>query len=75
MNCAVVDNNTMIVINVIVADPAIDPPPDGCILVGLIEGEFCDIGWVYDPSTNTFSNPNPPPLEEAVQLPVEEVVV
>lgn len=79
MNSAVVDELTLIVVNIIVADPAIDPPPDGCILVGLVEGEPCNIGWIYDPATNTFYDPNPPPPEEVEvpdpDLPPEEVAV
>ena len=66
MNCAVVSQDTMIVVNIIVADPTIDPPPNGCVLIGLVEGEPCDIGWIYDPDTNTFANPNPPPPEEVI---------
>lgn len=66
MNCAVVSQDTLIVVNIIVADPFLDPPPAGCVLVGLTDGEPCSIGWLYDPATNTFSNPNPPPPEEAV---------
>ncbi len=65
MKSAVVDQDTMIVVNIIVADPSTDPPPAGCLLVGLVDGEPCGIGWVYDPVTNTFSDPNPPPPEEA----------
>ena len=72
MNSAVVSQDTLIVINIIVADPAIDPPPSGCVLIALTDGEPCDIGWLYDPDTNTFSDPNPPPPEEIV-VP-EEVV-
>ena len=73
MNCAVVNQETLIVLNIIVADPAIDPPPEGCVLIGITDGEPCDIGWVYDPATNTFLNPNPPPPEEITSP--EEVAV
>lgn len=66
MNSAVVEQDTLIVVNIIVADPAVDPPPVGCVLIGLDPSEPCNIGWLYDPATNTFSNPNPPPPEEAV---------
>ena len=66
MNSAVVSQDTLIVMNIIVADPAVDPPPSGCVLIGLTDGEPCDIGWTYDPATNTFSNPNLPPPEEVV---------
>jgi hypothetical protein len=73
MNSAVVSQDTLIVMNIIVADPAIDPPPEGCVLIGLVEGEPCNIGWIYNPSTNTFSDPNPPPPEEVTSP--EEVVI
>lgn len=66
MNCAVVSQETMIVVNIIVADPVLDRPPSGCILVGLTPDTPCDIGWIYDPETNTFSNPNPPLPEEVI---------
>ena len=66
MNSAVVSQDTLIVVNIIVADPVTDPPPSGCVLIGLEEGVPCDIGWIYNPATNTFSNPNPPPPEEVV---------
>jgi hypothetical protein len=66
MNSAVVDEGTLIVVNIIVADPTVDPSPPGCLLIGLNDGEPCNIGWIYDPSTNTFSDLNPPPPEAAV---------
>ena len=65
MNSAVVDEGTLIVVNIIVADPTVDPPPPGYLLIGLTDGEPCNIGWIYDPSTNAFSDPNHPPPEAA----------
>lgn len=62
MQCAVVQNSDNVVINIIVAEPTIEPPV-GCFLVALQEGQSCSIGWVYDPTTNTFIDPNPP-IEE-----------
>ena len=59
MNCAVVDNNTLLVVNIIVADPAIDKPIEGCTLVALDLTTTCDIGWAYDPATGLFIDPNP----------------
>lgn len=59
MNSAVVDQASLIVLNIIVANPDVDPAPDGCMLIGLVDGQPCDIGWIYDPATNTFTNPNP----------------
>jgi hypothetical protein len=66
MNCAVVSQDALTVVNIIVADPSSDPPPEGCALVVLTPGEPCDIGWIYDPATNTFSDPNLLPLEGIV---------
>lgn len=61
MQCAVVQYSDNVVINIIVADP-IDPAPDGCFLIGLETGQECGIGWVYDPATGLFIDPNPPTL-------------
>lgn len=64
-NCAVVDTATNIVTNIIVADPAVDPAPEGCILVGLSDDSPVSFGWIYDPATGLFTDPNPPaPPEE-----------
>lgn len=59
MKAAVVEIATNIVVNIIVADPNVDPPPEGCILVDCTDTP-CDIGWVYDPQTGTFSPPPEP---------------
>lgn len=55
MQAAVVDTSTNIVINIIVADAAVDLAPDDTFLVNVTD-VFCDIGWVYDPATGTFTN-------------------
>lgn len=60
MRAAVVSLTDYIVVNIIVADASKDPAPDGCILVDVTDIQ-CDIGWIYDPDTGTFTNPNPPP--------------
>jgi len=57
MRAAVVDLLTNIVINIIVANPAVDPAPEGMLLVD-VTNTPCDIGWIYDPATGTFSDPN-----------------
>lgn len=57
MNSALVDAITLIVVNIIVADPAVDPAPPGYLLIGLQPGMSCQIGDIYDPATNTFSPP------------------
>jgi hypothetical protein len=76
MNCAVVDQTSLIVINTIVADPAVDPAPDNCFLIVITPENPASIGWIYDPVTNTFSDPNPPPPpEEVVPTLVQEAAV
>lgn len=57
MRAAVVDILTNIVINIIVADPAVDPAPDGTLLIDVTDIP-CQIGWIYNPATGTFSDPN-----------------
>jgi hypothetical protein len=42
--CAVVDSNN-VVINIIVADPTTDTPPEECTLV---EIPICNIGYTWD---------------------------
>jgi hypothetical protein len=59
MRAAVVDLLTYIVINTIVADASVDPAPEGTMLVDVTNVD-CDIGWIYDPATGTFSDPNAP---------------
>lgn len=61
--CALVDESTNVVINIIVADPAVDPAPSGTIIVGLPDGSPVTFGWIYDPATGTFTDPNPPSNE------------
>lgn len=58
---ALVDDTTLIVVNIVMADPAVDPAPPGYLLIGLQPGMTCQIGDIYDPVTNTFSPP--PPVE------------
>ena len=57
MVSAVVQNSDETVINIIMADPAIDPAPDGCTLVALPEGSPVTFGWIYDPATGQFTAP------------------
>lgn len=63
MRCALVNDRTNIVENLIVADPAVDPAPTGYILVGIPDDSPVAVGWIYDPATQTFTNPNPPAPE------------
>lgn len=62
MRSAVCNLSDNVVINVIMADPAVDIAPDGAFLVEIKDGVMCDIGWIWNGSI--FINPNPP--EEVV---------
>jgi hypothetical protein len=55
------------------ADPSVDPAPEGTILVGLPDDSPVNIGWIYDPATGQFTDPNPPQEEEEVVIPDAEV--
>lgn len=59
---AVVDAGTNLVVNIIMADAASDPASDGCFLVD-VTNVLCGISWVYDPGSNTFSEPPSPAVE------------
>jgi len=64
MRCAAINNTTSIVDNIIIADPAADPAPDGSFLVGLPDDSPVSIGWIWD--GENFIDPNPEPVVEAV---------
>lgn len=57
MRCALIRIADNIVVNLIVADPVNDPAPFGCVIVGLADGSQVSIGWLYNPVTNEFTNP------------------
>lgn len=65
MRSALINEVTLIVENIIVADPSVDPAPSGYLLVD-VSNEKVEIGWIYDPNTGTFSNPNPPQTDVQV---------
>jgi len=46
-NCAVCLLEGGLVVNIIVCAPT-DLPPDGCELVEIMTGVFCDIGWSWN---------------------------
>lgn len=46
--CAVIDKRTKRVVNLIVADPAVDTPPDGCLLED-VSDKYCEIGDLPGP--------------------------
>ena len=71
MKAAVVDPQNNIVANIIVADAKVDLPPDGYFLIDVTEIP-CAIGWIYDPQTGSFADPNPP--TEPIPAPIDEVV-
>ena len=75
MKLAVVDLETNIVMNIIVADEDC-APPDGCFLVN-VDDIWCDMGSLYDPATGAFIDLTPPVAEELVTeepVPPEPVV-
>lgn len=59
MRCAVVDSSN-IVVNLIMADPAVDPAPAGCTLVSLPDDSPVSFGWIYNPADGSVTDPNPP---------------
>lgn len=58
MRCALIDLSTNLVVNLIIADPAIDPAPNGYLIVGLPDDSLVDMGWTYNNGEFT------PPLEQ-----------
>jgi hypothetical protein len=60
MRSALIDNQTNIVDNIIIADPSVDPTPEGYIMIVIPDGMPVVAGWMYDFQTNTFIDPNPP---------------
>lgn len=58
---AVVRNEDNVCVNIIVAD-VYDPAPEGCFFVD-VDNMACDIGWIYDPVMNDFTDPDAPPLD------------
>ena len=48
MRCAVCELSNGLVVNIIMADPNVDPAPDGSQLIGLTDDEPCDISWTWD---------------------------
>jgi len=58
MRCAVVNNMTNIVDNIIMANPSTDPFPVDSFLIGLSDDSPVSIGWILN--GETFIDPNPP---------------
>lgn len=57
MRCALVNNDTGIVENMIVADPMTDNPPPGYTIIGVPDDSPVAIGWEYNFATGTFFPP------------------
>ena len=55
MKCAVIDNNTNLVINLVMADPENDIPHEGTTLVGVENIPELQVGWIYNPNNKTFT--------------------
>lgn len=53
--CAVCQISDGLVVNLIMASPS-DLAPEGCQLVELMNGQMCDIGWIWD-GEFTFTAP------------------
>jgi hypothetical protein len=53
--CAVVETATGLVVNIIIALPS-DPAPNGCHLVEVMNGQPCDMGWLFE--DGGFTDPN-----------------
>lgn len=57
MRCALVNNDSLVVENVIIANPAGDQAPAGYMLVSLPDESPVFIGWTFNPATGVFSPP------------------
>lgn len=53
MRALVVDKETLIVVNIIVADANIDPPIDGCYLVNVPDDSLIAVGDKVEPASNS----------------------
>lgn len=59
MNSALVDQQTNLVVNIIVANPDVDPVPSGMLMIKLPDDSSVSIGWIYSPETGQFTDPFP----------------
>lgn len=59
MRAAMIDLNTNIVVGVIMADATIDLAPIGTFLINVPDDLRVVDGWVYNPITQEFVDPNP----------------
>lgn len=67
MKCAVVSLSDNTVINVILADPSLDPAYEGTRLIGIDDNFPVRMGWIFDPATGQFTDHNPP-VEEVIEV-------
>lgn len=70
--CGVINTETNILENIIVADINTDLPHPGAYFIDLTSEEVrksygrFNIGWIYDPLTNSFTNPNNEFIPESI---------
>lgn len=55
--CALVQDSDEAVINLIVADPSVDPAPEGCTIIGIPDDSPVTFSWIYNPQNGTFTAP------------------
>lgn len=55
-------NSSNVVVNIIVWDDTCVAPP-GTTAIVLPNDYYVSIGFIYDPDTQTFTDPNPAPAE------------
>ncbi len=70
--CGVINTETNILENIIAADIDIDLPHPGVFFIDLTSEEVrksygrFDKGWIYDPLTKSFTNPNNELISESI---------
>lgn len=57
MRCAIVNTETRIVVEVVVADPATDKAPRGHELVAIDDDVTCEPGWMYSTARGLLMTP------------------
>lgn len=60
MRCAVIDSNNIVQNTVVWDGSSPYNPGPGLSLVEIKDGVDYGPGWIYDPATGTFTDPNPP---------------
>ena len=71
MRAAVVSDQTHLVLNMIIANAAVDPAPEGSFLVGVNDNSPIGMGWRYadgnfiDPADNSIWTPSQEPSPDS----------